>query len=206
MHKLRKKLERQQLKATSVSGNPQSRLFYITDRISGTRFLIDTGAEVSVLPPTKTDKKNSSPYTLQAVNKSSIATFGEKSMTIDIGLRRAYIWIFIIAEVPFPIIGADFFSQFSLVVDVKNYKLIDSQTELEISGNKTSVLSPKPMFSIPETDNVFLDLLSQFPELTRLSSTLLHTTFVQPVHQCFLDLGDLPQINCQLLKLNSIIC
>ena len=171
-----------------MSGNPQSRLFYITDRISGTRFLIDTGAEVSVLPPTKTDKKNSSPYTLQAVNKSTIATFGEKSMTIDIGLRRAYKWIFIIAEVPFPIIGADFLRQFSLVVDVKNYKLIDSQTELEISGNKTSVLSPKPMFSIPETDNVFLYLLSQFPRQNFDETAIKHTvthhirTTGPPVH------------------------
>ena len=81
-----------------MSGKPESRLFYVTDRISGTKFLIDTGAEVSVFPPTKSDKRNSSPYTLQAVNKSKIATYGEKSMTIDVGLRRAFKWIFIIAK------------------------------------------------------------------------------------------------------------
>ena len=98
-----------------MPGETHSRLFYITDRISGYRFLIDTGAEVSVLPPTNLDKKNSSPYTLQ-----TITTYGEKSMTIDIGLRREYKWIYIIADVPLPILGADFLKHFSLIVDIKN--------------------------------------------------------------------------------------
>ena len=150
-----------------MSGKPESRLFYVTDRISGTKFLIDTGAEVSVFPPTKSDKRNSSPYTLQAVNKSKIATHGEKSMTIDVGLRRAFKWIFIIANVPLPIIGADFLRHFSLIVDMKNRKLIDSRTELEISGKNTSIISPKPIFSIPETDNAYLALLDQYQDITR---------------------------------------
>ena len=33
-----------------VSGPQCSRLFYITDKTTGTRFLVDTGAEVSVIP------------------------------------------------------------------------------------------------------------------------------------------------------------
>ena len=92
--------------------------------------MIDTGAEVSVLPPSSRDKQNNSPYTLQAVNKTPISTYGERSMTLDIGLRRAYKWIFIIASVPIPILGADFLKHFSLAVDVKNRKLIDTLTEL----------------------------------------------------------------------------
>lgn len=55
-------------------------------------------------------------------------------MTLDIGLRRAYKWIFIIASVPIPITGADFLKHFSLAVDVKNRKLIDTMTDLTISG------------------------------------------------------------------------
>ena len=39
--------------ATDVTGQtPTSRLFHIPDRTSGLRFLVDTGAEVSVLPAT----------------------------------------------------------------------------------------------------------------------------------------------------------
>ena len=36
--------------ATSAPGNPKSRLFFIHDRTSNTRFLVDTGAEVNVCP------------------------------------------------------------------------------------------------------------------------------------------------------------
>ena len=38
--------------ATAVAGpTPISRLFYVHDRLNDLRFLIDTGAEVSVIPP-----------------------------------------------------------------------------------------------------------------------------------------------------------
>ena len=41
----------QHVKATDVAGPHHSRLFFITDRNSGVRFLVDTGAQVSVIPP-----------------------------------------------------------------------------------------------------------------------------------------------------------
>ena len=44
------KRQGQVLMATSTPGLPPSRLFFVTDRCSGLRFLVDTGAEVSVLP------------------------------------------------------------------------------------------------------------------------------------------------------------
>ena len=47
----------QQLGATSAAGPTHSRLFYITDRASGLKFLIDTGAEVSVVPRSHTHRK-----------------------------------------------------------------------------------------------------------------------------------------------------
>ena len=88
-------------------------------------------------------------------------------MTLNIGLRRDFKWIFIIAAVPVPIIGADFLRHFSLVVDVKNRKLIDSQTELTVNGNVTSVISPSPVFAMPNSDNAYAALLSQYPDVTR---------------------------------------
>ena len=46
----------QALMATNVPGNSHSRLFYITDKISNHKFLVDTGAEISVIPPNKYDR------------------------------------------------------------------------------------------------------------------------------------------------------
>ena len=39
------------LVATGVTGPLLSHLFYIRDTHTGTRFLVDTGSEVSVIPP-----------------------------------------------------------------------------------------------------------------------------------------------------------
>ena len=72
-----KKCHNQQL-ATSQSGDQQpSRLFFISNKNTGTRFLVDTGAEVSVLPPAVINKRKPSAFALQAVNKSPISTYGE---------------------------------------------------------------------------------------------------------------------------------
>ena len=50
------------------------------------RFLIDTGAEVSVLPATSADRRRPSQLeiTLRAINGSSIASFGTRSLTVSL--------------------------------------------------------------------------------------------------------------------------
>ena len=70
----------QPLMAASAPGLLPSRLFYVTDRSNGFRFLVDTGAEVSVIPPSATDcKHRRTSLSLQAVNDSPIATYGDNS-------------------------------------------------------------------------------------------------------------------------------
>ena len=97
------------LMATSVPGQVPSRLFYVTDKATGLRFLVDTGAEVSVIPPSVSDRNHhKSNLTLQAVNNTSIVTYGNQLLTLNIGLCRTFQWVFIIADVKNPIIGADF--------------------------------------------------------------------------------------------------
>ena len=153
--------------ATSPAGSSiTSRLFYVTDRTTGTRFLVDTGADVSVLPPSATEKRKPAPMILQAVNKSTISTFGEKSMTLDIGLRRSYRWIFIIADLPIPILGADFLAHFGLRVDVRNHKLIDTTTGLTLHGLQSTAVSPCPVFHIPAS-TPYNELLRKFPNISR---------------------------------------
>ena len=85
--------------------------------------LVDTGAEVSLLPLTHQQcmhlrqrthmhsyRKHppQEGFSLQAANGSSIPTYGRQSLTLNLGLRRMFPWIFIIADVQQPIIGADF--------------------------------------------------------------------------------------------------
>eukprot|EP00794_Sanderia_malayensis_P010299 gene10299-biopygen8463 len=130
---------------------------------------IDTGADVSVIPCQAIEKRNNHPSSLQlqAVNQSSIATYGERSHTLDLGLRRTYRWIFIIADIQTPILGADFLSYYALKVDVRHRKLIDTTTNLTIQGVRSSFESPRPMFAIPTLSSPYLVLLQKFPSLAR---------------------------------------
>lgn len=68
----------QALMATSDPGNiSRGRLFYITDHSLGLRFLIDTGAEVSVVPPTSAERQTGQgDFLLRAANNTPIATYG----------------------------------------------------------------------------------------------------------------------------------
>ena len=153
--------------ATSPAGSSiNRRLFYVTDRTTGTRFLVDTGADVSVIPPSTIEKRKPASMTLQAVNKSAISTFGEKSMTLDIGLRRSYRWIFIIADLPIPILGADFLAYFGLRVDVRHRKLIDTTTGLTLCGLQSTTASPCPVFHFP-VSTPYNELLRKFPNISR---------------------------------------
>ena len=151
---------------TSPAGSSTtSHLFYITDRTTGTRFLIDTGADVSVFPPSAAEKRKPASMILQAVNKSAISTFGEKSMTLDIGLRRSFRWIFIIADLPLPILGEDFLAHIRLRVDGPHHKLIDTTTGLSLNGIQSTTVSPRPVFHFPAS-TPYTDLLRKFPNIS----------------------------------------
>ena len=111
--------------------------------VTHTRFLIDTGSEVSVIPPTPADRRRSTdPRTLTAVNNTSIRTYGQRSLTLNLGLRRALPWIFIIADVQKPIIGTDFLCHYELTVDMHKHKLTDTNTHLQVQGILSSGAPP----------------------------------------------------------------
>ena len=132
--------------ATNVTGQQSSsRLFYISDRSTGFQFLVDTGAEVSVVPLSRTERMHRQDYpSLQAVNGTSIPTFGNQSLTLDLGLRRTFRWIFIIADVKKPILGADFLRAYNLLVDMRDKRLSDTLTQLKFQGITAHSSSPSP--------------------------------------------------------------
>ena len=165
------KLPGRTLMATSVAGPTHSRLFYVTDKVTGTRFLVDTGSEVSVIPPSLSDRRHPpDKFTLTAVNNTSISTYGKRSLTLNLGLRRSFSWIFIVAEVQKPIIGVDFLRNFGLLVDMRQCQLSDATTHLYVQGIISSGTSPSPCILPKQTDNPYLKLLSEFPGLTQVCS------------------------------------
>ncbi|GFT04095.1 gag-pol polyprotein [Trichonephila clavipes] len=101
-----------------------SRLFLL-DRKSGQKFLIDSGSEICVIPPSPTmNKSPQSNFSLFAANNTKIPAYGMVRKELNLGLRRPFIWTFIIADVSSPIIGADFLKHFNLLIDLKKKRKI----------------------------------------------------------------------------------
>ena len=108
-------------------------------------FLVHTCAEVSIIQPTRSDcRRKRESLTLSAVNCTAIATYGQRSLTLNLGLRRIFCWIFVIADTSKPLLGADFLHQFGLLVDMAHGKLVDSCTHVSIHGIITEGTPPLP--------------------------------------------------------------
>ena len=154
--------------ATNATGALPSRLFFIKDRTSGLRFLVDTGAEISVIPPSNTERKHrQDKLSLQAANNTTIATYGSRSLTLNLGLRRTFRWVFVIADVQNPILGADFLRSYNLIVDVGRRQLLDALTQLTIQGVASSAASPSPSLLPTNIDKQFTSLLKEIPSVTQ---------------------------------------
>ncbi|GFT89449.1 transposon Tf2-11 polyprotein [Trichonephila clavipes] len=103
-----------------------SRLFLL-DHKSGQKFLIDSGSEICVLPPSPTmNKSPQSKFSLFAANNTKIPAYGMVRKELNLGLRRPFIWTFIIADVSSPIIDANisFKNILSEYPDLSNPSLI----------------------------------------------------------------------------------
>ncbi|GFV02191.1 retrovirus-related Pol polyprotein from transposon opus [Trichonephila clavipes] len=137
------------------------------DRETGCQFLVDSGADVSILPWTKTKGEcQASQYKLYAANGTEIPTYGLKILTLDLGLRRPFQWPFIIAKVERGIIGADFLQKFQLLIDLHNRKLIDGVTNLSIKGEVATIQENNDLSTVNRASKYF-NLLKSYPDLTK---------------------------------------
>ncbi len=98
--------------------------------------MIDSGGDISAIPPTHTDRQRpNSSFTLQAVNRTNIKTYGQRLLNLNLGLRRSFSYIFIVADFPRPNLGADFLERFNLSVSLRRRRLSDGTIGLSVTGN-----------------------------------------------------------------------
>ncbi|BHF73641.1 hypothetical protein SprV_0401672300 [Sparganum proliferum] len=88
-------------------------------------------------------------------------------LPLDIGLRRLFPWIFVVADIPTAILGADFLAAIDVLVDGRRLRLHDRATTLSVNGfppssgsNHVSVLDPNPNCPVCR-------LLAKYPTLTK---------------------------------------
>lgn len=153
------------MRAASDS-SPETCRLYITDNITKQRYLIDTGSDVSVFPHTMTHgRQQQQAYELYAANGTRITTYGFTTLKPEFGLRRAFPWRFIIANVTQPIIGSDFLAHYHLLPDMKKKKLIDGKTGLTVTGTRTNSRIASIKTIKGETD--YHGILAEFPSITQ---------------------------------------
>lgn len=153
---------------------PTSSRLFITDKNTKIQYLIDTGADLCVFPRNKLrGRYDKQPYELSAANGTVISTYGDLTLTLNIGLRRDFTWRFVIADVSRPIIGVDFLAHFGLLVDVKNRRLRDQTTKLSTQGGSSTcgVASIKTVGG----STIYHQLLQKFPDLTRPDGQMRET-------------------------------
>ncbi|GFW10513.1 hypothetical protein TNCV_893081 [Trichonephila clavipes] len=140
---------------------------FVKDRETGCQFLVDSGADVSILPWTKTKGEcQASQYKLYAANGTEIPTYGLKILTLDLGLRRSFQWPFIIAKVKRGIIGADLLKKFQLLIDLQNRKLIAGVTNFSIKGEVATIEENNDLSTVNRASKYF-NLLKSYPDLTK---------------------------------------
>ena len=150
--------------AALATGHSNSLLFF-SDPVSKRQFLVDTGAEVSVLPATGLDTRTRQlGPSLLAANGTSIRTFGTRNLPLHI-VSNTYKWSFIIAEVTRPLLGADFLRANTLLVDIKGKRFVDTATyqSVPLSPTTTPALH---LDAISGSTDPYDMLLATFPDIT----------------------------------------
>ncbi|BHF74069.1 hypothetical protein SprV_0401715300 [Sparganum proliferum] len=130
------------------------------------RFLVDTGVQISVVPPTSANRRFPSPgLHLQAASCFLIPTFGSLSLTLNICLRRSFTWIFVITDVPHAILDSDSLAEFGLLVDCRCAFLLDRTTGLSVP-ELTPFTAPTNL-SVLDTDiaSPFRQLILRHPNI-----------------------------------------
>ena len=126
---------------------------------------MDTGAEVSVLPPSSHERFFNNPGpALVAANGSSIKTYGKRTVTIELPVGR-FRWTFVLANVSKPLLGADFLRANSLLVDMQHYRLVNARSFTSTPLCKTNILAPR-LNAISTSTNAYAQLLAEFSQIS----------------------------------------
>ncbi|GFV00834.1 hypothetical protein TNCV_1386491 [Trichonephila clavipes] len=176
-----------------------SRLFLL-DRKSGQKFLIDSGREICVIPPSPTmNKSPQSNFSLFAANNTKIPAYGMVRKELNLGLRRLFIWTFIIADVSSPIIGADFLKHFNLLIDLEKKRPSKSPwSSLHVVPKSDSTVRPvgdyRQLNSVTEFDSYPMPYLNDFAHALHGKRIFSKIDIFKAFHQIPIAERDIPKI------------
>lgn len=134
------------------------------DHITGTHYLIDTGADVSVFPTSAFERRTLiSTQPLSAANNTSIKTWGTRKLSLKLGANEPFVHNFHLADVKRPILGADFFINHGFLIDLKGKRLLSRDNEVIKLTDANSPLTLAGLsFRVKDS---YSDLVQQFPDI-----------------------------------------
>ena len=130
-----------------------SPLLFLKNKLSSAKFLVDTGASVSVFPhlPCSPSAPGSG-VQLRTADSSPMNTYGSRSLALQFGSKH-FEWSFLLANFSMPILGSDFLRHNHLLVDVAGSRLLDSSTLESIpavsSSSANNKSDPIQLFFLP---------------------------------------------------------
>ena len=149
----------------SVVGPWEKKTMTVWDRRSGRSFLVDCGADESVLPASAADKRHRATSTpLVAANGTLIKTWGKRESSILLSKGHSFTQEFHLADVTDPILGADFFASNRLAIDMASKRLISLDDLNVVATGAASVSSSICGLHVARI-HAFDAIIDEFPEL-----------------------------------------
>ena len=149
----------------SLSAGSDTPLLHILDNTSKINFLVDTGAEVSVVLPKKSELQRPPNRSLIAANGTPIRCYGTRPMELNFNQSK-FTWRFQVAEAHVHVIGADFLRAHGLVVDLNNRRLVRLADLGILKGVLKSAKLIKITSLVKAHSDEFSKLIQNCPELT----------------------------------------
>ena len=148
------KLEHRQEDVSSLpAGSTSSALIYLHDNLSNRRFLVDTGASISVFP--STSPSSTSGVQLLTADGSTLICSGSRIIPLRFGTWNCS-WTFQLAPVSVPILGADFLQHHDLSVNLRNKTVFSNSysngSKIVVSSSPVDATAPmQAAFPLPRT-------------------------------------------------------
>ena len=129
--------------AAALSDLSKRFLFYKLCSINKLRFLIDTGAAISIIPRGSISLPLI-PGNMQlvAANGSRIHFYGFVDLWIDVGLPKRFKHRFAVCNASVPILGADFIVRNSLIIDMCSAMLLEKKSLSPVMSIQDNLTAP----------------------------------------------------------------
>ena len=144
----------------------------MTDRLTDHKWLVDGGALLSIVPPTRKQRlKGPVEQKLRAANGTEISCFGYSNNEIKIG-EQTFNFDFVIADVQSRILGADFLAQNYLAPNHRDACLINLNDYSTLPAEHARGFKSVPVNFINQINDPYYSLLDKYPEICTPSFTI----------------------------------